>query len=760
MMLSSSRQLLLSASRKSFALEKGDKGQGKPAIQIIVDGIDMTPRDIMQADQTAVKRNQNNPIAELGMSLGSESLFQQSLYGGPAGASFSQPFSRSVLGSSRSFPECGSDDLAAPSLTDISAVETAGRPPAVSDRSAATDGESTVDIRLTETNTIWLLDMPGTCVALDSDEAVDVQNRNEKYKELCKNRVGNDQYTQRAMQTFENAQKVKHVQTVPVSHNDVGVMATTWDMYDMFEEAAASEVSSVSDEEVDDEAVPERRPGSGLVKGSHRNRSRSLSVPTPSVFSSVSDSRSSVMASGPSSESASLRAGIAMKRQQDVNSPEPSEADQLIIDPILKSDKLKEKLKVMERLVAMNIYQSKQAMYQGLDPIQGNQLASISRPVLERLWTYSCPLTIGKTVCSMAWNKLNNNLLAVGYGQFEYTEQKAGLVCCWSLKNPEYPERVFRTEKGVTALDFSHRNPNLLAVGMYDGMIAFYNVRNSEDMPVLDNSKVEKKHSSPIWQLKWVDKERVAGEERVEVLVSIATDGRVVQWSIGKGCEYNELMLLKRTSKKGRKGLDGSTNRGGKQSEALIARLASGQAFDFLASDTNIYLAGTEEGHIHKCSCSYNEQYLESYFGHTGPVYRILWSPFLPGCFLSCSADWTVRLWHEDQTKPVCTFQSSSKAICDVSWSPRSPGVFACVSDGRVEVWNLAENALDPVIVHEPASRCVQSCLLFALNANAVLVGDCQGQVTVYELRNMSTLPEDKQVEAMNKLLNPTTDSH
>ena len=124
-------------------------------------------------------------------------------------------------------------------------------------------------------------------------------------------------------------------------------------------------------------------------------------------------------------------------------------------------------------------------------------------------------------------------------------------------------------------------------------------------------SKVEKKHSSPIWQLKWVDKERVAGEERVEVLVSIATDGRVVQWSIGKGCEYNgtladtyvqvsetsleqisvvELMLLKRTSKKSRKGQDGSTNRGGKQSEALIARLASGQTFDFLSSDTNMYV--------------------------------------------------------------------------------------------------------------------------------------------------------------------------
>lgn len=39
------------------------------------------------------------------------------------------------------------------------------------------------------------------------------------------------------------------------------------------------------------------------------------------------------------------------------------------------------------------------------------------------------------------------------------------------------------------------------------------------------------------------------------------------------------------------------------------------------------YLAGTEEGHIHKCSCSYNEQFLESYHGHTVSNYFVrLWS--------------------------------------------------------------------------------------------------------------------------------------
>jgi WD40 repeat protein len=60
-------------------------------------------------------------------------------------------------------------------------------------------------------------------------------------------------------------------------------------------------------------------------------------------------------------------------------------------------------------------------------------------------------------------------------------------------------------------------------------------------------------------------------------------------------------------------------------------------------------LAGTEDGHIHKCSTSYSEQYLESYSGHIGPVYALQWSPFAPNLFLSCSGDWTIRMWQVRQ---------------------------------------------------------------------------------------------------------------
>ena len=46
--------------------------------------------------------------------------------------------------------------------------------------------------------------------------------------------------------------------------------------------------------------------------------------------------------------------------------------------------------------------------------------------------------------------------------------------------------------------------------------------------------------------------------------------------------------------------------------------VSGGLGFDFYPSNNNIYLVATEEGFIHKCSCSYNEQYLQTYTGHTG----------------------------------------------------------------------------------------------------------------------------------------------
>ena len=157
---------------------------------------------------------------------------------------------------------------------------------------------------------------------------------------------------------------------------------------------------------------------------------------------------------------------------------------------------------------------------------------------------------------------------------------------------------------------------------------------------------------------------------------------------LGFCCEI-DLMLLKRVSKQNssKTGQAGSSGglagvSGGGKTNAFIATQSGGLCFDFSPNDSNMYsplfllsihrvyanisssfsyvryVVGTEDGHIHRCSCSYNEQYLSSQFGHTGPVYKVKFSPFLPNFFISSSADWTVRLWGVEDEEATFKFQS------------------------------------------------------------------------------------------------------
>lgn len=91
-------------------------------------------------------------------------------------------------------------------------------------------------------------------------------------------------------------------------------------------------------------------------------------------------------------------------------------------------------------------------------------------------------------------------------------------------------------------------------------------------------------------QVKWLDR----GADRDEVLISISTDGRVTQWSITKGLEYTDLMMLKRVARKS------TVNPKVKNAAAsnvnqvpFISRLTSGMSFDFSHVDSRIYIAGT-----------------------------------------------------------------------------------------------------------------------------------------------------------------------
>ncbi len=102
------------------------------------------------------------------------------------------------------------------------------------------------------------------------------------------------------------------------------------------------------------------------------------------------------------------------------------------------------------------------------------------------------------------------------------------------------------------------------------------------------------------------------------------------------------------------------------------------------------YIVGTVDGLIHRCSRSYDEQYLTTFTGHTGPVYRVCWSPFVHSLFLSCSSDWSVRIWNQEKEECLLKLSGGRDAITDIQWSPVTSTVFGCVTlGGRIEIWDL-----------------------------------------------------------------------
>ncbi|XP_058159360.1 dynein axonemal intermediate chain 4 isoform X2 [Dasypus novemcinctus] len=730
-------------------------------IQVIdVHGVDVTPQPLYHPDPLTGTVKPNKLLTSQEGSLGSEFMSSHTLYQNTINPSILGQFTRSALGSSTvskssvSTNESIAEDLeessykreGLASFTDVLVVKST--PEKILTKE---DLEKNIEIILTETETIIFFDLPTVMVSAEAEEAEKVTRRNKNYENLCKNRVGNDLYVERMMQTINGAPKNKEVQCDKLIMEDKGIMSTSWDLYDSYNalELSSSPVKQSIVESSNKASIPykeqdQRLPGSTTEKNSEA--------------SSLMDIENVIMA-------------------------KIHEAGEDHSDAILKSDKFHQDLFFMERVLMENIFQPKLAAYRQLpvlkepepeeheDVLEGEKLTEIEEEKkeeeeeieigaeqstipanLERLWSFTCDLTKGLNVSSLTWNKTNPDLLAVGYGHFGFKEQKRGLACCWSLKNPTWPERIYQSVHGVTAVDFSIGAPNLLAVGYHNGTIAVYNVQSNSNIPVLDSSESPQKHLGPVWQLQWIEQDRgTTGDDKREILVSISADGRISKWVIRKGLDCHDLMRLRRTA--------ASSNRKGgekeKKGEALISRQAPGMCFAFHPKDTNIYLAGTEEGHIHKCSCSYNEQYLDTYRGHKGPVYKIAWNPFHHDVFLSCSADWGVIIWQQDSLKPFLSFYPTTYVVYDVAWSPKSSYIFAAANESRVEIWDLHISTLDPLIVNVANPGIKFTTVLFAKQADCLLVGDSDGQVAVYEMRNMPTTLDSGRGNIICTLLGP-----
>uniref|UniRef100_A0A8C5LLN6 Dynein axonemal intermediate chain 1 n=1 Tax=Leptobrachium leishanense TaxID=445787 RepID=A0A8C5LLN6_9ANUR len=400
--------------------------------------------------------------------------------------------------------------------------------------------------------------------------------------------------------------------------------------------------------------------------------------------------------------------------------------------------KVSKSSKIVERMVNQNTFDDVTQDFKYFEDVSDE--FRDQEGTLLPLWKFQYDKAKRLAVTALCWNPKYPDLFAVGHGSYDFTNQHHGMLLLYSLKNPSFPEYIFNTESGIMCLDIHREHPYLLAVGFYDGNVAIYNLKTATTHPNFMSSAKSGKHTNPVWQVKWQKDDM----DKNLNLFSVSSDGRVVSWTLVKNELFHTDVI--------RLSLEGSAPEGpeGAQPHAT----GCGTSFDFHRQIDYLFLVGTEEGKIHKCSKAYSSQFLDTFDAHNMTVDAVRWNPFHPKVFISCSSDWSVKIWEHNVKTPMFVFDLNA-AVGDVAWAPYSSTIFAAVTtDGKVHVFDLSVNKYEAICQQAVVSKKKMKLTHIEFNPlhPVLIVGDDRGHVISLKLSpNLRKLPKEKKGQEVQK---------
>ena len=445
-------------------------------------------------------------------------------------------------------------------------------------------------------------------------------------------------------------------------------------------------------------------------------------------------------------------------------------------DALLHSAQMLKALKIMERVTVLNANSDSYHDFRYYKPSDYKRGSFVNK-----LWTFNH--NDGKDqqrmVTCLEWNKLHLDLFAVGYGSYNFNFQTSGMICIYSLKSTVYPEKIILCESGVMSMSFHPKYSSLLCVGHYDGSVAVYDIRNRDDSPIYSSQNPESHHSDPVWDIKWYNDEL----QHELMFYSISSDSEIKFWKMSQN-ELNHEVLIKLTTppititqsmepittedpNKGKNKNEDNDKDDNRDEKALCS------CFDFNPKMEHLYLVGTEDGHIMECNKTYNDGYTKIYVNaHYMNVYCIKWNPFHDKIFLSCSEDWTIKLWEIDNStkndkdklkfdaEPIITYDLGN-SINDIAWSPYSSTIFAAVtSDGKVHLFDLSQNKNSPlcsttIVANDNNDNCKLTKVAFPIGFPLIIVGDEKGNVYALKLSPNLYLDKVKHRDILKQGISP-----
>ncbi len=219
---------------------------------------------------------------------------------------------------------------------------------------------------------------------------------------------------------------------------------------------------------------------------------------------------------------------------------------------------------------------------------------------------------------------------------------------------------------------------------------------------------------------------------------------------------------------------------------------------DFPASETTTFWVGTEEGYVYQANrydragakAGLNQH--EVYRGHAGPVTGLHFHPIVgpvdfSDLFLTCSVDWTVKLWRARSLgasaaaaaaaaahggkvgtgtsgiggagsntgiTPLYSFDEADDYVYDVKWHPAHPALFGMVDgSGKFDVWNLNTDTEVPAVQTTVGSgRALNKMQWDRKDGRRAAIGGSDGRLYVYDIGDMA-IPRETEWADLQKTI-------
>ncbi|KYM97953.1 PREDICTED: WD repeat-containing protein 78 [Cyphomyrmex costatus] len=670
--------------------------QQRQALRVIHENVDVTPKPLVHAAFSTIDENQTTALETIGLfQTGSGSQLQITSSSRASGLRTSS----SLL--LKSFLMT-SDDLQMESLlsTQVGFLPTEEEEEDVaplpfflpSDDSAifATRPEA-VTITLKETQTFFIFEMPQMTEDLRTPEGQAIKQENENYEYVTVGPGSDRKLLNVETQTIRALTKSRGTYCGLRSRRNQGMFVNNWVIHDTY-------------------AAPElmiEKNGRMIVhtkESIHRMREAQelrYKLPEPEII------------------------------------PDQSPEEQL--SRICRETGFLDAARVMERIIANNVFAEAQKRFTGLIKRDPCALDLEFNYRLDLLWTFSCEMVHDRPVTAFRWNPANASVLAVAYGAKTKSNKTDGVLLIWCAKNPSQPGREYTFDSPLSDIDWSRERPNLLAIGFYDGSVRVIDVSVKEVNIIRQSHRETSTACSPHWQVQWW-----SGDEQFNYQEQIYTsdqDGRIYCYRLGEDLFATEIMRLHRVEGK----LSGVSRTDhcvvydvpiNRQPSALILRRHP--------IVNNVYFVGSDEGCIYRCSTNYLRQHVNSFLAHDGPIYSFEFSPFCQKLFLTCGADWCIRIWAENLTEPLITLSTAMACVRNACWSPTSSTIIASVVNDQICVWDIHRKTHTPASITISTNGVRLVAAGFTSNGNQLVIADIEGVVYVYNLEGMPFPPYDQ----------------